>query len=60
MLDAKTFPVTHTEAEWRALLTPERYHIMREHGTEAPGSRALNYDLNYEKRASVFACAGRA
>ena len=29
----KTYPVTHTDAEWRALLTPEQYHIMRQHGT---------------------------
>ena len=36
------FPVTHTEAEWRALLTPEQYAIMREHGTERAGSCALN------------------
>ncbi len=53
-MDAKTYPVTHTEAEWRALLTPEQFHIMREHGTERAGSCALNY----EKRPGVFACAG--
>jgi hypothetical protein len=50
----KEFPVTRTEAEWRKRLTPEQYHIMREHGTEAPGSCALNY----EKRAGSFTCAG--
>src|SRR5208337_2114486 len=48
------FPVTHTEAEWRALLTPEQYEVMREHGTEPAGSCALNY----EKRPGVFSCAG--
>ena len=48
------FPVTHTDVEWRALLTPEQYAVMREHGTERPGSCALNY----EKRAGVFSCAG--
>ena len=47
-------PVTHTEAEWRALLTPEQYAIMREHATERPGSCALLA----EKRAGVFSCAG--
>jgi peptide-methionine (R)-S-oxide reductase len=51
---AKQYPVTHTEAEWRKLLTPEQYAIMREHGTEMPGSCALNY----EKRAGTFSCAG--
>ena len=47
---SKHYPVTRTEAEWRKLLTPEQYAIMREHGTEAPGSCALNF----EKRAGTF------
>jgi peptide-methionine (R)-S-oxide reductase len=48
------FEVTRTDAEWRKRLTPEQYAVMREHGTEAPGSCALNY----EKRAGTFTCAG--
>ena len=32
-MNSKTYPVTRTEAEWKKLLTPEQYHIMREHGT---------------------------
>ena len=53
--DAQTaFPVTHTEEEWRRLLTPEQFAVLRGHGTEQPGSCALNY----EKRAGQFACAG--
>ena len=48
------FPVSHTDAEWRKLLTPEQYHVLREHGTERPGSCALNY----ESRPGHFACAG--
>jgi peptide-methionine (R)-S-oxide reductase len=48
------FPVTRTEAEWRSLLTPEQYRIMRSHGTEAPGSCSLLY----EKRPGTFHCAG--
>ena len=53
-MEAKTYPVTHTDAEWRKLLTPEQYQVMRQHGTEAPGSCALNY----EKRAGTFTCVG--
>jgi peptide-methionine (R)-S-oxide reductase len=48
------FPVTRTDAEWRALLTPEQYDVMRGHGTERPGSCALNH----EKRRGAFNCAG--
>lgn len=53
-MDAKTFPVTRSDAEWRKLLTPEQYAVMRGHGTERPGSCALLY----EKRAGTFHCAG--
>jgi peptide-methionine (R)-S-oxide reductase len=51
---SKTYPVTHSDAEWRKLLTAEQYYIMREHGTEIPGSCALLV----EKRPGTFACAG--
>jgi len=50
----ENFPVTPTEQEWRKILTPEQYAVMCEHGTERPGSCALNY----EKRAGKFYCAG--
>jgi peptide-methionine (R)-S-oxide reductase len=50
----ESFPVTRTEEEWRARLTPEQYAVMRGHGTERPGSCALNH----EKRSGVFQCAG--
>src|SRR5215831_19597362 len=53
-MQTRQFPVTHTDAEWRKLLTPEQYEVLRGHGTEAPGSCALNY----EKRAGAFSCAG--
>ncbi len=48
------FPVTKTDAEWRAELTPEQYQVLRGHGTERPGSCALNH----EKRPGVFSCVG--
>jgi peptide-methionine (R)-S-oxide reductase len=53
-MQTKQYPVTHTDAEWRKLLTPEQYEVLRGHGTEAPGSCALNY----EKRAGAFSCVG--
>ena len=53
-MDARVFKVTHSDAEWRQLLTPEQYQVMRQHGTERPGSCALLH----EKRAGAFACAG--
>ncbi len=53
-MDTKTYPVTHTDAEWRQKLTPEQFRIMRDHGTERPGSCALLA----EKRPGSFTCAG--
>ena len=42
-----------TEAEWRAALTAEQFHVLREHGTERAGSSPLNV----EKRNGTFTCA---
>lgn len=53
-MDSKVFPVTRTDAQWREMLTEEQYYIMREHGTERPGSCALLH----ETRAGAFACVG--
>jgi peptide-methionine (R)-S-oxide reductase len=51
---AETFPITHTDAEWHKLLTPEQYSVLRQEATERPFTSAL---LN-EHRAGVFGCAG--
>jgi peptide-methionine (R)-S-oxide reductase len=53
-MDSHRYPVSRTDAEWQERLTPEQYYIMRQHGTERPGSCALLY----EKRAGTFTCAG--
>ena len=37
METSKTFPVTHTDAEWRALLTPEQYRDHARARHRAPG-----------------------
>ena len=53
---ATGFEVTRTEAEWRALLSPQAYAVLRESATEQPWTSPLNE----EHRAGVFACAGCA
>jgi len=45
--------VIKTDAEWKQLLTPDQYYVMRQKGTEAPYSSPLND--NHEK--GTFECA---
>jgi len=54
MADVKTYPVQKSDEEWRRILTPEQYAVLRGHATERPGSCAL---LD-EHREGTFACAG--
>jgi peptide-methionine (R)-S-oxide reductase len=48
------FEVTRSRAEWRKILTPEQFEILRDHGTERAGSSPLNR----EHRAGTYHCAG--
>lgn len=52
--EKKSFPVTKTDAEWKAQLTSEQYYILRQAGTERPFSSPLN--KNYKK--GTYHCAG--
>lgn len=49
-----TFAVTHTEQEWRTLLTPTQFAVLRQSSTERPHTSPLND----EKRSGRYACAG--
>ena len=51
---AETFPVMHSDAEWRNLLTPEQYAVLRQSATERP----FTSPLLHEERRGIFACAG--
>jgi len=48
------FPVTKSDEEWRRELSPEQYRVLRQHGTERPGSSPLND----ENREGKYICAG--
>jgi peptide-methionine (R)-S-oxide reductase len=48
------FEITKTEAEWRKILTPEQFYVLRQQGTEQAGSSPL--DHQYDK--GTYHCAG--
>ena len=47
-------PLRLSDTQWRARLTPQQYAVLRQEGTEHPGSSPLNI----EKRKGIYACAG--
>src|ERR1700674_5768341 len=51
---AVTFEVTHSDAEWRKMLTPDQYAVLRQEATEPP----FTSPLLQEERPGTFACAG--
>lgn len=50
----ETFAVMHTDDEWRRLLTPAQYQVLRREATERP----YTSPLNDEHGAGTFHCAG--
>jgi peptide-methionine (R)-S-oxide reductase len=53
-VEAKTFEVTRSDADWRKQLTSAQFEVLRNHGTERP----FTSPLDQEKRKGVFACGG--
>ena len=52
--EAEEWEVTKTDEEWRRLLTPAQYQVLRQEDTEPPSSSPLGD----EHRTGVFVCAG--
>ena len=50
------YPVNKDDSEWKAQLSPERFHVLRQAGTERPWTG----ELLDEKRSGEFVCAGCA
>jgi peptide-methionine (R)-S-oxide reductase len=50
----ETFPISHTDAEWRKKLSAAQYDVLRNAGTETP----YTSPLNDEHRNGTFRCAG--
>ncbi|MBF2019561.1 MAG: peptide-methionine (R)-S-oxide reductase MsrB [Hydrococcus sp. C42_A2020_068] len=48
------FEITKTEAQWREILTPEQFQVLRKHGTERAGTSPL--DKQYAP--GTYVCAG--
>src|SRR5687767_11364608 len=48
-----TAKIYRTEEEWKKILTPEQYHVLREKGTDAP----FTGKLTYSKDKGFYNCA---
>jgi len=51
---AARFEIVHTDDEWRSLLAPDRYAVLRQAQTEEPHSSPLDE----ERRKGTYACGG--
>ena len=52
--DSEVFEVSHSEEEWKRILSPNQFAVLRQSATERP----FTSPLNDEHRNGVFRCAG--
>lgn len=51
---SKNYPIQNDDETWREKLTDEQYRVLRQSGTEAPGTG----ELLHEERDGLYRCAG--
>ena len=49
----RTYKVVKTDAEWKNILSPEQYNVLREAGTERP----FTHPYNSNKTVGTYVCA---
>jgi len=52
-INQKTFEINKTEMEWKKILSPEEFDVLRKHGTEKP----FNGPLNNNKEKGIYVCS---
>jgi peptide-methionine (R)-S-oxide reductase len=50
----QSFEITKTKEEWKKILTPAQFYVLREHGTERAGTSPLDK----QKAKGIYHCAG--
>lgn len=53
-MSSKSYAVDKTDTEWRAQLSPEQFRVLRQKGTERPGTGEYDHTFN----DGVYNCAG--
>ena len=51
---ARKFEIEKTDEEWKTILTPEQYYVLRQGGTETP----FKNEYHNSKTNGIYCCAG--